>query len=330
MNPFVKSMVDKFLLYYTEVESRPVFETVEEMLEWTGLYPLTQRTLEEELTDAGFSQLLISELVTVITRINYGQSVSISGLAGTVSLAGSDSGLWSVEGGNWQLAAGLIKHSKVALHLHEEIESISYAGEYYVLNSTTGNQYNCEVTVIATPLDELNINFNPSISIPVRKLQHTFTTFVRGLLNPKYFGLKSSSEIPDLIGTIEDPDIPFSSISVLKRYSEKDMTHKIFSRSPLGDDLLDQIFSVRTEIIRIDWPAYPHYKAPEVFAPIILDQQHLYYVNSFESGASTIECSAVAAENVARLIISRLSGLPTSSATLKRPLSTWPTFNTDL
>jgi hypothetical protein len=120
----------------------------------------------------------------VITRINYGQSVLISGLAGAVSLAGSGGGLWAIKGGNWQMAAGLINRSDAALHVHEEIDSISYLGEYYELNSTKGNSYKCEVAVVATPLDELNIQFTPSISIPKRKLQHTHATFVRGLLNP--------------------------------------------------------------------------------------------------------------------------------------------------
>lgn len=44
------------------------------------------------------------------------------------------------------------------------------------------------------------------------------------------------------MGTIEDPDIPFSSISVLKQHTEKDMTYKIFSRQPMDDALLDVIF----------------------------------------------------------------------------------------
>lgn len=82
------------------------------------------------------------------------------------------------------MAAGLINRSDAALHLREEIESISYLGEYYELNSTVGNSYTCEVTVVATPMDELNIQFSPQISIPKRELQHTHATFVRGLLNP--------------------------------------------------------------------------------------------------------------------------------------------------
>lgn len=66
--------------------------------------------------------------------------------------------------------------------------------------------------------------------------------------------------------------------------------------------------SVRKETIRINWAAYPHYHAPEVFAPFILDKRHLYYVNAFENAASTMETSAVAAENIARLILSRYFG----------------------
>ncbi|KAB9653249.1 hypothetical protein FH972_027054 [Carpinus fangiana] len=317
METFVETTVDRFLKYYGSLESRPLFETVDGMLQWAGLYNLTTRTLQEELVDARLSPLLIQELVTVITRINYGQSVFINGLAGAVSLAGSGGGLWAVEGGNWQMAAGLINRSDAALHLHEKIESISYLGDYYELNSTLGNSYTCDVVVVATPLDESNIQFTPQISIPKRKLQHTHATFVRGLLNPGYFGLDAVSEIPELVGTIEDPDLPFSSISVLKQHGEKDMTYKIFSRKRMANVLLDSIFSVRQVTIRINWGAYPHYNAPEVFASFILDGRHLYYVNAFENAASTMETSAVAAENIARLIISRFfNQLPLTSANM--------------
>lgn len=107
----------------------------------------------------------------------------MSGLAGAVSLAGSGGGLWSVEGGNWQIVAGIIKNSNVMMHLHEEITSISQREDYYELNSTKGNNYVCGIAVIATPLDEINIHFSPAISITERKMQHTHATFVRGFLN---------------------------------------------------------------------------------------------------------------------------------------------------
>ncbi|KAK6923471.1 Prenylcysteine lyase [Dillenia turbinata] len=252
----------------------------------------------------------------VITRINYGQSMTISGLAGAVSMAGFGAELWSVGGGNWQIAAGLINNSNVELHLHEEIESIANLGDYYELTSSNGNSYNCQITVVATPLDELNIAFAPSISIPERKLQHTHATFVRGILNPVYFGLNAISEIPELVATIEDPRLIFTSIAVLKKHDEKDNTYKIFSRQPMTDADLDLLFSVRKETARIDWGAYPHYNAPEVFAPFMLDSGHLYYINAFENAASSMETTAVAAENIARLILSRLSGQVRSSPSI--------------
>lgn len=65
MKRFVNNMLERFLLYYKDFESRPVFDTVEKMLSWSGLYGITRRTLKEELLDAGLSSLLISELVTV-------------------------------------------------------------------------------------------------------------------------------------------------------------------------------------------------------------------------------------------------------------------------
>ncbi|GKC45335.1 farnesylcysteine lyase [Tanacetum coccineum] len=229
----------------------------------------------------------------VITRINYGQSVLMSGLAGAVSLAGSGGDLWAVEGGNWQMAAGLLNRSDVTLHLQEEISSVTNLGGFYELNSTNGNSYTCQVAVVATPLDELNIQFSPQISIPERKLQHTYTTFIRGLLNPAYFGLDAVSDIPELVGTIESPELPFTCISVLKQNNANDVTYKMFSRQSMTDALLDQIFSIRNETFRINWGAYPHYHAPEKFAPFMLDDNHLYYINAFENAASTMETGAV-------------------------------------
>ncbi|MED6123005.1 hypothetical protein PIB30_045273 [Stylosanthes scabra] len=308
MQSFVESAVDRFLKFYEVPGSRPVFETVDEMLKWAGLYNLTTRTLQDELTDAGLSPLLINELVTGLFPDYRSTRLIFENCDDNFSLAGSGGGLWAIKGGNWQMAAGLINQSGAELHLHEEIISIANLGDYYELSSAKGKSYSCEVAVVATPLDELNIQFTPPISLPKRKLQHTHTTFVRGRLNPVYFGLSRATKIPELIGTLEDPNIPFSSISVLKKHNEKESTFKIFSRQPTADALLDKIFSARNETIRIDWAAYPHYKPPETFAPFILDGRHLFYVNAFENAASTMETSAVAAENIARLIASRYFG----------------------
>lgn len=60
-----QSTVHKFLKYYESFETRPVFDTVDDMLKWAGLYNLTTRTLEEELVGIGLSPVLIKELITV-------------------------------------------------------------------------------------------------------------------------------------------------------------------------------------------------------------------------------------------------------------------------
>lgn len=73
----LQKTVGSFLRYYENLESRPVFSTVEEMLKWADLYGLTRRTLQEELADAGLSQRLISELVTVSSRL-YHTSINSS------------------------------------------------------------------------------------------------------------------------------------------------------------------------------------------------------------------------------------------------------------
>ncbi|KAI8032346.1 Farnesylcysteine lyase [Camellia lanceoleosa] len=117
------------------------------------------------------------------------------------------------------MAAGLINTSDVELHLNEEIASISYLGDYYELNSTNGNSYTCDISVVATPLDEINIRFTLAFLIPNRQLHHTYATFVRGFLNPAYFGLHSASAIPELVGTVENSDDPFLTISVLKQHN---------------------------------------------------------------------------------------------------------------
>lgn len=75
--------------------------------------------------------------------------------------------------------------------------------------------------------------------------------------------------------------------------------------------------SNRTSTIGINWAAYPHYTPPERFAPYVLDEQHLYYINAFENAASSIETSAVSAENVARLLLSRISGALVRKSNLK-------------
>ncbi|KAI5073677.1 hypothetical protein GOP47_0011690 [Adiantum capillus-veneris] len=305
----------KFMRYYDK--SKPIFHTVEEMLKWAELYKSTQITSETELLSYGLSQQLIDELVTVIMRINYGQSKSISGMAGAVSLCGSGGNFWAIEGGNWKMAAGLVEFSNASLLLNGKVTSVVAVDGGYEVGISSGERRFCNAVILATSLDESQIEFTPPVSIPKRHMQHTHATFVRGIINPDYFGMPCAASVPSFVGTLELPSIPFSSLNVLESYGDNDKAYKVFSRSKLTDDLLDQIFSVRKNTVHLDWAAYPHYNAPEAFAPFVLDDKHLYYVNAFENAASTMETGAVAAENVVRLLLLRIrAGCTLRSLTL--------------
>ena len=126
----------------------------------------------------------------VVVRVNYGQSMSISGMAGAVALCGSGAEFWAVEGGNWKIAHGLIQHSNMSLTLSDEVRSIvaTDAGGYE-LSTISGKSSFCDAVVLATPLDENHIDFWPPIFIPERHSQHTYTTFIRGIINPVSFQL---------------------------------------------------------------------------------------------------------------------------------------------
>ncbi|CAM6110910.1 unnamed protein product [Calypogeia fissa] len=306
MDSYVSELMEKWDQLYSE--EMLVYTRVEDMLKAVDLYEKTQITFEEDLISRGFSSRLINELITLIVRVNYGQNVSMHSLVGAVSLAGSGDELWQVKEGNWKVPQGLIKYTNSTLHLKEEIVSVTCNEGVYEVGLQSNQTDKCDAVVIATPLDEVEISFSPEVDIPGRSLQHTYTTFVRGLINAKYFGADSHENLPTLIGTVEDPLLLFSSISILKSYTDVEKAYKVFSRAPLTEANLDQLFKTRIQTLQLDWGAYPHYTAPETFAPILLDDNHLYYVNTFESAASAMEASAVAANNVARLLLSRMSG----------------------
>lgn len=93
----------------------------------------------------------------------------------------------------------------------------------------------------------------------------------------------------------------FSSISGVREH-EGDRLVKIFSRQPLNDSILSEIFEKGFELFDAhSWQAYPRFHPPEKFSSFVLSDK-LYYVNGIETGASAVEISAVGARNVALLV----------------------------
>ncbi len=68
--------------------------------------------LNKTLLEKDFSQKFIDELITTAVLVNYGQRPDIQTFVGNVAIAGAESGLWTVKGGNFK---GLFNYCAIIL-----------------------------------------------------------------------------------------------------------------------------------------------------------------------------------------------------------------------
>ena len=319
MEQATKNLLKQFGNVYKLQENGEAFQSVPELLKAISgsaeFFRMTQITAREYLLEQGLSELLIDELITAITRINYGQSTEVNAFTGMVSIAGAERNLWSVKGGNWKVCEGLLNKSSVTLNQNTQIIEIIKKPNsvengkplYYLRGTKTLISTPFEVVIVAVPLD-VSQNFigcSECDAWPTQselgQFQQTVATFVNGTPNQDVF--KTAS---DVIGTMEKPDIFFNSIgklaSVHKGKGESAINNvwKVFSRKPLTEDQKEKLFPQSTESKEIIWLAYPHYTPPETFLPFVLDEG-VFYVNAIEWSASAMEMSALSARNAALL-----------------------------
>ncbi|KAM4677575.1 prenylcysteine oxidase 1 [Discoglossus pictus] len=328
MYMWVEDMLDKFMRIYRYQSSDYSFSSTESLIHALGGHDFTEKlnmTVDEALQKAGFSQRFIDEIVTAAMRVNYGQEVKINGFVGGVSLAGVDSGLWAVEGGNKLVCSGLIYASKAQLipgtvtSVQEKTRPLRNGGtvKLYELSFETSSGPRIEmydIIVIATPLNKgignINfLNFNPPIETFPKRYQQTVSTFVHGQINGSFFGCAHPCkfDISEIL-TTNNPKLFFSSIGAVSPVRPRSETEgqsglkvwKIFSPEPLTEDQLRLLFSSYHAVSVKSWLAYPLYNPPEKMPPIILHDK-VYYINSIEWAASAMEMSAIAAKNVALL-----------------------------
>ncbi|XP_008300686.1 prenylcysteine oxidase 1 [Stegastes partitus] len=333
MHMWVESVLDKFMRIYQYQQYGYSFSSVERLLHAMGgdnFLTLMNQTLEETMMGEGFSQVFLNDIVAPITRVNYGQSVRINGFVGAVSLAGADSGLWAVDGGNKRVCLGLLYNSKSEL-IPARVTSItvkvrpSKTGNpvsFYELNyvGESGTAHGLyDIVVIATPLhqgksDITFSGFSPSIPTHFPGRYHqTVSTLVHGLLNVSFLGTtESASEF-----TVSDVLTTDSKGSVISSLSSLDPVHipagyqrpptsqakvwKVFSQQPLSQQQLQNMFLSYDSVSETSWLAYPAYRPPHRKTPPFILHNRLYYLNAVEWAASAMEMSAISARNVALL-----------------------------
>ncbi|XP_058864578.1 prenylcysteine oxidase 1-like [Acipenser ruthenus] len=338
MQIWVEGVLDKFMRIYQFQSFGYSFSSVERLLHALGgdeFLWMTNHTLDQAMQGAGFSQHFLNEVVTPIMRVNYGQSVKINAFVGAVSLAGADSGLWAVEGGNKLVCSGLLYHSKATL-IPGKVTSITvkprpsktggtvsmYEVSYTGQSGAAHSLY--DIVFIATPLhpgisDISFPNFSPPIPSHFSGRYHqTVATLVQGRLNTSYFGLHFSgdSRVSEVL-MMEREGLAVHSVSSLdpvtvpQGYSRPPASQpkvwKVFSPAPLSEAQLGALFLSRDAVSETRWLAYPTYTLPRGLPPVVLHDR-LYYLSGIEWAASAMEMSAIAARNAVLLAHHRWHG----------------------
>lgn len=256
------------------------------------------------INDEGLSESIVNELVQASLRCNYGQTINVHEFVGSVSMAGMDGALWCVNGGNRRVAERLLEQTTAKLIEDYVISVSNNQSKYTLATPTTSDTY--DYVIIATPLSQnqrISLKFNnfPEPITPIGDYHQTVSTLILGQLNKKKFPEFANGD-PSIIINTNDDDF-FNSIGNLQGINgtENRDAWKVFSKKPLTDNEIDQLFERHTEVKIIDWLAYPRYAVPYVPRSFSLAPK-LYHINAIEYAASAMEMSCIGAKNVALLI----------------------------
>ncbi|XP_042872145.1 prenylcysteine oxidase 1-like [Penaeus japonicus] len=348
-----QDMLKKFNRIYDLQAAGQAFRNVSDLLHALdpSFLEMTHFSMGDWFRKLGFQDLIINELVTAVTKCNYGQTADLHAFVGAIAVAGADPDLWAVMGGNKRVPEELLKHSRATLLRREvkeiglneeggfivtsvEAETPDYYGERRSLNNNvdvteeTPRPQIYDLVVVAAPLtkDKSSIqfvNFTKEFSFPGH-YQKIFCTMVQGKLHPESVKLAEGDSIDEILVT--NAPLIFNSIG---RQSPTDVkcseqypdVWKIFSGNSLGEGQLNILFEERESTHEIEWLAYPHYDSDQQLGDFEL-YPGLYHLNAIEWAGSAMEMSSIAAKNVALLALKHWLKDPTAGkmATVKDEL----------
>ena len=273
----------------------------------------------------------VDELVTSAVTVIYDQTCNANAFVAMASLAGVQrDSLWSVLGGNFRVAQDCLKESGAQFHATRVTcvkKQVNDSGSvmYILTDSSTSETSVYDAVILAAPLCNCGITFE-GFDCPIytkasmQPYHQTVATFVKGQINPRFFGESSLDEnFPLNILTTEmvNPDAKTSShgialpvdveekqLSVFRQCLSKDPTRiwKVFSSEPLLKEDISKLFTSHEKVQENVWTAYPQFSPPEDFSPFVLDNSKLFYINCIEKVASAMEMSMIGAKNCALLL----------------------------
>uniref|UniRef100_A0A7S3K3V0 Prenylcysteine lyase domain-containing protein n=1 Tax=Aureoumbra lagunensis TaxID=44058 RepID=A0A7S3K3V0_9STRA len=301
----------KFEQIYTLQNAKQYFFTPQELWQALGLWNYTLQSFDsflrhEKLVQNRGAERLIDELTFAMNRVNYNQGNEINALTGSVSMCPAVAGqkVLAIRQGNSQLAQRLLANT--TLRLNERVLELTADGD--LITANTRQHY--DAIILAAPLDTSDITLTASAAHEAysmiqkyqkRPFQTTYTTFISGscpVLN------KSKLSSLFIVAHMIKP-FPASSLSTLGSWNNATSIFKLFSRHPLEDAELDDIFdSGWSRLATKHWPAaYPKlepFQQDQQLLPFQLSDQ-LFYVNTLEFATSALEIAAIAGRNVALL-----------------------------
>ena len=176
-------------------------------------------------------------------------------------MAGAQEGaLWNVKDGNYKVPQTLIENSKANIHKNTKITSIKrYINENKVQYELEGapNNKSYDAVIVAAPLEVPSCFLdcaeckNWPCKEELQKYQKTVATFIQTPINHEYFGVKSRDDMVDVVITTESEESPFSTIAPQKNVKgvlTEPPVYKIFSREPLSDALVKEMFIINEKI----------------------------------------------------------------------------------
>jgi prenylcysteine oxidase/farnesylcysteine lyase len=304
--------VEQWNQVYEHLERGTAFDSPAALCSELGLAELLYKDGRQWLADSGVRGRFVDQYATPVGRIMYGQDVSMNGLATSIALAGAGlaGSLFSVGGGNRRVCEGLVSDAGAMLQTGTEVAGVSREGAGFTVRLSEGRSVSHDVVVLATPAGPVALALSgvepPESALRARPFQITWATFIKGTPRAEYFGLARAGDLPDTVLTVEDDTIPFSSLGLVATSTDGALVYKLFSRDPVAESLLDQLFCSRDALEQIRWEAYPVLRPSDDVPPFRL-ADGLYWVNAMEFAVSTMETEAVAARNVANLVAAQLA-----------------------
>jgi prenylcysteine oxidase/farnesylcysteine lyase len=305
------SMVRRFGRIYELQRAGATFATPQALLRAVGLQRLAGLTGRDYLHAHRVSQRFASHIVDPVCRNSYCQDAGINALACLICVAGTGlagGSVFSVRDGNEQLCHGLLALSRAEVRTGSSADAIVRApgrrpGQpRYLVLTQQGQSIASHAVLLCAPVAGMRVGeweqLEAAAAVPYETVH---VTFVTGHLDPRHLSAPRLPHLPAHILTEAAPDVPFCAIAGVGTTSTGGPVHRVYSRAPITDQVLDALFADRDRTLTMSWSAYPTLAPSRQHPPFRIDAG-LYYANAMERTVSTLETEAVAGRNLVNLL----------------------------